>query len=137
MSGASSEAWERARELVHVWNEKGLEAWASAAWSPDIVWHEPQRFPDAGVHKGREASLQRMRERFDWIGEVRMELVDVQQSQSAKRTMIEVIIHSRGRQSGAEATQREFLVSEVEDGRTVLLLEFLDRDDALAALAES
>ena len=134
MTVPADRAWERARALVATWNEEGLDAWAAQAWSPDIVWHEPQRFPDAGVHEGREASLQRMRERFDWIGEVRMELVDVQQS--AKRTMIEVIIHSRGRQSGAEASQREFLVTEIEDGRTTLFLEFLDRDEALAALAD-
>jgi ketosteroid isomerase-like protein len=132
MSEASTEAWERARALVRTWNAQGLEAWAATAWSPEIVWHEPERFPDAGIHRGRDACLRRMRERFDWIGEVRMELVDVQQV--PPRTMFEVIIHSKGRQSGARASQREFLVSEIDDGRTTLFLEFLDRDDAIAAL---
>ena len=134
MSEASAEAWERARALVETWNEEGLEAWAATAWSPDIVWHEPERFPDAGVHHGREACLERMRERFDWLGEVTMELVDVQQRGS--RTMLETIIHSEGRQSGARASQREFLVFEIVEGGTTFLLEYLDREEALAALAE-
>ena len=134
MGEASAQAWERARTLIGIWNSEGLDSWAAHAWSPDIVWHEPERFPDAGVRVGRDAALQRMRERFDWIGEVQMELVDVQQAGS--RTMIEVIIHSKGRQSGATADQREFLITEIEDGQTTLLLEFLDRDEAMAAMAD-
>ena len=132
MTDASPQAWERARALVRTWNEEGLEAWASIAWSPAIVWHEAERFPDAGVHHGREACLKRMRERFDWLGKVEMELVDVQQR--GRRTMLEVIIHSQGPQSGARASQREFLVFEIVDGGTSFLLEYLDRDDALTAL---
>jgi hypothetical protein len=131
---ADANAWERAEALVKTWNEEGLEAWAATAWSPNIVWHEAERFPDAGVHHGREACVKRMRERFDWLGEVAMELIDVQQN--GNRTMMETIIHSQGPQSGARASQREFLVFEIADAGTTFLLEFLDREQALAALAD-
>jgi len=121
----------RARRFFDSWNADGVEAAAELYWDPEIVWTEAPRFPDAGVHVGREACVRRMRERFDWIGAVEIEFVDARGDKD--RMLIEAIVHGRGTTSGAPVANREFFVMEFRGAGAVTFREFLDRDEAEAA----
>jgi len=133
MGDRAAEARARAETLIDSWNREGLEAMAERLWAPDIIWEEPDRFPDAGVHRGRDACIRRMRERFALLGEVRLELVTAEPA--GDDLFIEALIHGQGTASGAPTTMREFFISEIADGRTTRLREFLDRETARAAIA--
>jgi ketosteroid isomerase-like protein len=122
---------DRAQRFFDLWNAEGIEVAVERGWAPAIVWEEPARWPDSGVHSGRDACVRRMRERFDLIGAVEIELVDVWGDERAM--LIEAIVHGRGTTSGAPIADREFFIMEIEDGLATRFREFLDREDALAA----
>jgi ketosteroid isomerase-like protein len=120
------------RRVVDDWNERGLPA-IESRWHEDVVWEEPDAFPDSGTHRGRDAVFSRIRERFEFLGVVSLEVVDVEEI-GERRLYSEVIVRGRGPTSGAPAEQHEFWVYEyAEDGRLIRWREFLDRDEALAA----
>jgi ketosteroid isomerase-like protein len=123
----------RARRFFEVWNAEGVERAAERYWDPEIVWEESPEFPDAGVHHGRAACVRRMRERFEFIGKVQIELVDTWGDED--RMLIEAIIHGRGSASGASFATHEFFVMGIEGGLATTFREFIDRDSALRALA--
>ena len=120
----------RAEFIFGVWNDDGMEAMAERFWDEDVVWVEAERFPDAGIHRGRRACVRRMSERFVEVGEVKVEVVDAQRI--GDLILTELIVRGEGRVSGVPTEMRNFLLSEVRDGRAVRFLEFLDRDEALA-----
>ena len=121
----------RAEVMFGVWNEQAMEAMAERFRHPDIVWEEPARFPEAGVHHGRAACVRRMSERFVEVGEVKIEVVDARLI--GDQVLTEAIIRGQGAASGVPTEMRDFFLAEVRDGRTVRFREFLDRDEALAA----
>jgi ketosteroid isomerase-like protein len=116
------------------WNERNLDVVASR-WHEDIVWEEPEAFPDGAVRRGREAVVERMAERLRLLGQVQIEAVEV--SEIGPRVLAEVVVHGRGSHSGVPASVREWLVFDFsDDDRVIRLREFLDRDAALAAARE-
>ncbi|HEX6117325.1 MAG TPA: nuclear transport factor 2 family protein [Solirubrobacterales bacterium] len=124
----------RLRAGIESWNQ-GLLSSAPGIWHDDILWVEPPGFPDAGTHRGRDACVARMRERLDLLGAVQIDVV--RGEARGKRFLIEVVVRGQGAASGAPAQQPEYWVYEfAEDRRVLLWLEFLDRDQALVALAE-
>ena len=131
MAEAVPQDWERARAVMEIWNADGPAAMAERFWHPDIVWTEPEHFPDAGVHRGRDECVRRMRERFDLLGRVTMEVVGV--SRFGERTVIEAIMRGSGLVSGAPAEAREWFVVETDGQAAITFREFLDRDEAEAA----
>jgi ketosteroid isomerase-like protein len=121
---------------IETWNSEGFDAFAEERWSPDIVWEEPSGFPDAGVRHGREACMQRMRERFEVLGHVEAEIVNATEL-SDRVVLTELIIRGRGQASGAPTEMRDWFVSEVDDDyKAVRLREFLTRDEAVRAAEE-
>ena len=132
MNDPNAEARARADLAFDVWNTQGLEAMAERFWHPDIVWEEASGFPDAGVRRGREAAVRRMRERLSLLGHVQVEVLDARQV--GGNTLTEAIVRGAGTSSGAAVEQREFFLNTIgEDGRTLRFREFLDRDEAIAA----
>ncbi|MQA74247.1 MAG: hypothetical protein GEU88_07910 [Solirubrobacterales bacterium] len=131
MTQPPPDARARAEFLFGVWNEQGMEAMAERFWDEDMVWEEARQFPEAGVHRGRAACVRQMSERFVEVGEVKIEVVDAHQI--GDLTLTEVIVRGQGTASGVPTEMREFFLTEVRDGRAVRFLEFLDRDEALAA----
>lgn len=129
-------ARERARIAFEIWNTEGTAAMAERLWHPDIVWEEPEHFPDAAVRRGREEFVRRMSERFSLLGEVELELVDAEQLRD-DLVLIEAIVHARGTERGAPIATREFFLTENAGGLTTRFREFLDRDAALAAAREA
>ncbi len=123
-------AW--VRERFEVWNREGLEAFAERFWHDDVVWEEPAGVPDAGVRRGREACIRRMKERLSLLGHVQVEVLDARQS--GQRRFVEVLVSGKGSASGAPTTMREYFVSDMRGDQVVHWREFLDRDAALAAM---
>jgi ketosteroid isomerase-like protein len=123
-------------EAMEVWNTRGLEAFAEERWSADIVWEEASGFPEAGVRHGREACVRRMRERFEALGHVDVEVVNVDVL-SDRGVLMELIIRGRGQASGAPTEMRDWFLTEVdEEDKTVRMREFLGRDEAMRAVEE-
>jgi ketosteroid isomerase-like protein len=122
---------ERFRQVLEDWNERGIEA-IENRWHEDVVWEEPAGFPDAGVRRGREEVVRRMRERFAMVGVVTLETVEVEEI--GDRLYAEAIVRGRGSTSGVPTEMHSFWVYDYsDDGRVIRWREFLDRDEALAA----
>jgi ketosteroid isomerase-like protein len=120
---------------VDDWNERGLGA-IEARWHEDVVWDEPAGFPDSGTHRGRDAVFSRIRERFEFLGVVSVEVIEVEEI-GERRLYSEVIVRGRGPSSGVPAEQHEFWIYDYsDDNRLLRWREFLDRDEALAAARE-
>jgi ketosteroid isomerase-like protein len=122
---------DRFRAAIDRWNEGGIEA-VAGTWHGDAVWEEPAGFPDAGTRRGREAIFSRMRDRFQFIGLVELEIAEVEEI--GDRLYADVIVRGRGPTSGAPAEMHSFWVYDyADDGSVILWREFLARDEALAA----
>ncbi len=116
------------------WNQGALDD-VDVLWHEDLVWEEAPLFPDSGTHEGRDACVARMRERFDLLGAVKLEVVDLE----VRRTfvLIEVVVRGEGATSGVPAEAREFFLWELaDDGRVLHWREFLEREPAEAAFRE-
>jgi ketosteroid isomerase-like protein len=135
VSEPGSAARQQAERFFATWNSEGARAAAERFWHSEIRWEEPPGFPDAGVHRGREACLRRMEERFDLLGEVRIEVADAQLV--GDQALIDAIVHGRGAASGAPTEMRDFFLIENRGRRTIRFREFLERDEALAAARAS
>jgi ketosteroid isomerase-like protein len=117
--------------VIAEWNERGIEV-LQRRWHEDIVWEEAEGFPDAGTQRGRDAVFARMRERFEFLGVVAIEVVEAEEI--GERLFAEVIVRGRGTASGAPAEMRSFWVYEyADDERLIRWREFLNRGAALAA----
>jgi ketosteroid isomerase-like protein len=120
----------------------GFERWNQGAlgdverlWHEDLVWEEAPLFPDSGRHEGRDACVARMQERFDLVGTVKLEVVDLE---VRELVLIEVIVRGEGTLSGVPAEGREYFVWRLADDNRVLhWREFFRREDAEAALREA
>jgi ketosteroid isomerase-like protein len=126
---------EQAERFFATWNEHGAAVAARRFWDPEIVWEEPRDFPDSGVHRGLDACVWRMEERFALLGEVVIEVVDTERVDN--QILIEAIVRGRGSASGAPAEMRDFFLIENGEPLTIRFREFLDRDEALAAAGRS
>jgi ketosteroid isomerase-like protein len=114
------------------WNEGALDS-APTIWHEDIVWEEAPEWPDSGTWRGLDATVERMRERLSLLGDVKLEVLEVETR--APFAMIEVEVRGVGASSGAPALNRTFWVFEFarDDGRVIRWREFLDRGQAEAA----
>jgi ketosteroid isomerase-like protein len=121
------------REGIESWN-KGLLGSAPEIWHDDMVWVEPEGFPDGGTHHGRDECVSRMAERIELLGGIQIELVGGELR--GRKMLIEAMARGEGTTSGAPAEHREYWVYEfAADGRIIRWLEFLDRDAAEAAFS--
>lgn len=122
----------RMREGFALWNEGALER-ADELWHDEMIWVEAPLFPDSGTHHGLEACVARMRERISLLGKVEIEVIDVELGEG--NVLVEAIVRGEGTASGVPVEGLEFFVWEfAEDRRVIRWREFLDRDEARAAL---
>ena len=121
------------RERLDGWNEHGLE-WVAERWSDDLVWEEDESFPDGGVRRGRDEVVRRMRERFEALGMVKLEVISV--DVALPRAIVEMDVHGEGSASGAEVVTRQVFVYDFDsEGRLIRLREFFDPEAARSAFA--
>ena len=131
MDDSVSAARKGAEAFFAVWNSDGPAVAATRYWHPDIVWEESESFPDAGIHEGREAAVERMAERFEALGRVLIEVVGAEVI--GEQVLIEAIVRGRGSASGAPTEMREYFLIAFADGLTIRFREYMDRDRALRA----
>jgi hypothetical protein len=126
---------ERFRMGIAAWNERGIES-IERTWHEDVVWVEDERFPDAATRRGRDEVLERMRDRFAFIGVVEIEILDAQEIGDV--LFAETVVRGRGTSSGAPAMMHSFWIYEYsDDDRVIRWREFGTRAEAEAALAET
>ena len=131
MDDAADELVARLRAGHARWNRGVLEG-AERFWHEDLVWEEAPLFPDAGVRRGRDACVARIRERISLLGNVKIEIGEVEVQEG--RALVEAAVRGRGATSGAPAETKEYFVYDfADDGRIVRWREFLEREPAEAA----
>jgi hypothetical protein len=120
------------RRAYELWNAEGVQAFAERWWSSEIVWEEPANFPEAGVRQGRQACIDRMKERFEPVGHVSVDVVSVRRVTESV-FLQELTIRGRGTSSGIPTEMTDWLLGEINDDEQVIWMrEFLDRDAAFA-----
>jgi ketosteroid isomerase-like protein len=126
----SRENIELARKGYDAFMRRDLAA-ALELLDPDIEATDPPEMPDHAVHRGREAvrrDWERTLELFDDFS------IDIEETFDAGDEVVLYLRYAgRGRESGAEVELRMAHVWTIRDGKAIRLLEFLDRDQALAA----
>lgn len=120
-----------AQAFFAVFNDDGPEVAAARYWHPDVVWEDAPTFPDAQVHRGREAAIARMSERFEVLSKIEIEVLGVELI--GNEALIETIVRGRGSASGVPIKQRVFFLIAIEGRLTTRIREFGDRGRALAA----
>ena len=96
---------------------------------PAAVWLDMEQ----PVHRGHEGVRQYFADLQEAFANLRYELVELADHGDA--LLAEVLVHVEGRESGAPSTLRGFQVLWVEDGLIRRVEGYLDRDQALAAIA--
>jgi ketosteroid isomerase-like protein len=127
----SLENVEAVKRSYETFNKYGVEATAVAFWSDDIVWHDPEEFPDAEVHHGIEAAKAALQGYVDLAGHMKIHVEECIDAGDDVFTRWQV--HGAGAGSGAPVEATMYHVSTVKQGKLVRLRQYLDRDKALEA----
>jgi ketosteroid isomerase-like protein len=107
--------WDRAQRLHH----------------PEIEWHDPPEFPDARIHRGREAVRQGVYEATsDITEEWRVEPREF--TPVGDKLFVECTMSGKSRQ-GIEMDFEIFMVWTFRDGLAIRQQQFFDRDRAVEA----
>jgi ketosteroid isomerase-like protein len=131
----SQEDADNIRRAYAVWNESGPAAVTDQFWAEDAVYREGPGWPNAGVFRGREAALARMRSLIELLGpiEVRLdELIDLGDGRFVACTRMV----GEGA-SESPYTQSFAVVHRLRDGLIVEADYYLDRAQALEAVGLS
>jgi ketosteroid isomerase-like protein len=65
------------RRAFETWNEEGAEAVVERFWTEDAVYREMPGWRDAGVFRGRQEVLERMRSLVEFVGPIEVRLEDL------------------------------------------------------------
>ena len=106
---------------------RGDIAGALVAADPDIVWN-PSEEPACRGHDAVLSNLQRWEETWDDYAIRAEEYLD-----AGDDVVVTLHFKGRGKASGIEVDTRSYQVHTIREGKTVEMIEFLDRADALAA----
>lgn len=116
------------------WNEGGVQAMLDEFWHPDIVWHDPPDFPDAGSRKGADALALHLAERVEAFEQTLMYVLEAWRVEPDGLILVHMRIHTGGPRTGLELDSPLLHLLRVEDGLTVEGWEYRDLDQALAVL---
>ena len=97
---------------------------------PDIEWRTTPEVPFLGTYRGLDEFLRGMSEwteSFDELTTQIEEFID-----AGEHVLVFHRMHGRGRDSGAEVDLAIWQVVSVRDGKLVRMLDFMDREEALA-----
>lgn len=131
----SQENVETMRRGYSAWGEGGVDAIIPFLDS-EVRWSQDPSFPGAKTYVGHRG----VREWDAWLGESFEERhVEVERLiDCGDGVLALVVVHTRGRGSGAEAQTPMAHLWRLRDGKGILVKFYLDRDEALeaAGLAE-
>ena len=127
----SREDADRIRRAYEVWNESGPAAVTDRFWAEDAVYREGPGWPEAGVYRGRDAALARMRSLIDLLGPIKVHLDDLIDAGDGRFVACTRLV---GQDAGDAPYTRSFaVVHRMRDGLIVEADYYLDRAQALKA----
>ena len=124
---------ERIRRAYDAWNEAGPEAVTERFWAEDVVYREGPGWPDAGVYRGREAALARMRSLVELLGPIEVRLDELIELDDGRFVACTSMV-GEGAAADAPYTNSFAVVHRLEDGLIVEADYYLDREQALRAV---
>jgi ketosteroid isomerase-like protein len=124
---------DRLRRAYQVWNESGPAAVMEEFYAEDAVYREAPGWPDAGVFKGRDAALERMRRLVELAGPIEVEIDDLIELDDGRFV---ACVRNVAQAVGTETpyTQSFAVVHRLRDGLIVEADYYLDRAAALEAV---
>jgi ketosteroid isomerase-like protein len=118
------------RRAYEVWNESGPEAVTQQFWAEDAVYREGPGWPNAGVYRGRDAALARMRSLIELVGPIEVHLDELIEVADGRVVACTSMV---GQGANAPYTQSFAVVHRLRDGLIVEADYYLDRNQALQA----
>jgi ketosteroid isomerase-like protein len=128
----SQENVDAVNRSYETFNKYGVEAVAAEFWHEDIVFHDPEEFPDAKIHHGIEAAKAALQGYVDLVGgPLKVHVVEC--IDAGDDVFVQWEVHERGVSSGAPVEGSIYHVSTVKQGKLVRLRQYLNRERALEA----
>ena len=120
------------RRAFDTWNEEGAEAVVERYWTEDAVYREMPGWPDAGVFRGREQVLERMRSLVEFLGPIEVRLEDLIESGDGRLVAV-VRMQGEAEEGATSYTQSFAVVHRMRDGRVAEADYYLEPAHALDA----
>jgi ketosteroid isomerase-like protein len=128
----SQENVEAVKRSYETFNKYGVDALAAEFWHEDVVFHDPEEFPDAEIHQGIEAAKAALQGYVDLAaGPIKVYVVEC--VDAGDDVFVHWELHERGVRSGAPVEGSIYHVSTVKQGKLVRLRQYFDRERALEA----
>jgi ketosteroid isomerase-like protein len=120
------------RRAFETWNEEGAEAVVDRFWTEDAVYREMPGWPDAGVFRGRDEVLSRMRSLVEFMGPIEVRLEDLIESDDGRLVAVVRMI-GQADVGATSYTQSFAVVHRMRDGRVAEADYYLEPAHALDA----
>jgi ketosteroid isomerase-like protein len=120
------------RRAFATWNEEGAEAVVERFWTEDAVYREMPDWSDAGVFRGREAVLKRLRSLIDLVGPIEVRLENVLEADDGRIVAVAQVL-GEADEGATSYTQSFAVVHRLRDDRIAEADYYLDPVQALQA----
>jgi ketosteroid isomerase-like protein len=120
------------RRAFETWNEEGAEAVVERYWTEDAVYREMPGWPDAGIFRGREQVLERMRSLVEFLGPIEVRLEDLIEAGDGRLVAV-VRMQGEAEEGATSYTQSFAVVHRMRDGRVAEADYYLEPAHALDA----
>jgi ketosteroid isomerase-like protein len=128
----SEENLEALRAQIDALNRGDLDAWLEG-FDPEVEFVMPPGWPDHQEGRGRDAALASMKMALDVAEDVRIEVRDITELDSADRLLVSTHITARGAGSGVPIGFDRYDLITMRAGKVIRAEIFLDREEALEA----
>jgi ketosteroid isomerase-like protein len=129
-----SENADYVREWVAAWNRGEVDALIEGA-APDHEWVVAREHPDSTTHRGKEAVAGYLRDWIETMPDLRIAVAEIEEA--GDRVLVVMEMKGTGAGSGAETAVRTAVVTTFREGVAVRTEEFLDPEEARAALTSA
>jgi ketosteroid isomerase-like protein len=121
------------RRAFETWNEEGAEAVVDRFWTEDAIYREMPGWPDAGVFRGRDEVLGRMRGLVEFMGPIEVSLEDLVEAEDGR---LVAVVRMAGEPDDASTsyTGSFAVVHRMRDGRVAEADYYLDPVEAFDAV---
>jgi ketosteroid isomerase-like protein len=120
------------RRAFATWNEEGAEAVVERFWTEDAVYREMPGWSDAGVFRGRDAVLGRLRSLVELVGPIEVRLENVIEAEDGRIVAVAQVV-GEVEEGATSYTQSFAVVHRLRDGRIAEADYYLDPVQALDA----
>jgi ketosteroid isomerase-like protein len=120
------------RRAFEAWNEEGADAVVERFWTEDAVYSEMPGWSDAGVFRGRDAVLERLRSLVDLVGPIEVRLENVIEAEDGSIVAVAQVVGEVDERA-TSYTQSFAVVHRLREGRIAEADYYLDPVQALEA----